>query len=97
MSLGDDFRSSADMMREAAADQAQREWHDYLEQKEYESEEAELARWQGIFRRADAEREPVWYEDRPAIDRRLFAVDGDLVEQARRDREHHDVPDGWAS
>jgi hypothetical protein len=96
MSLDDAFRSSADMVREAAADDARREYADWLAQREYESDEAELARWSGIFRRADAEREAVVYDDRPAIDRRLFAVDGDLVEQTRRDRERHDPP-GWAS
>lgn len=97
MSLDDDFRSSADMVREAAEDDERRRFADYQEQRLLESDEAELSRWRGVFRRADAEREAVHYDDRPAIDRRLFAVDGDLMEQARRDRESYDVPGGWAS
>ena len=94
MSLDDDFRSSADMVREAAEDDERRRFADYQEQRLLESDEAELSRWRGVFRRADAEREAVHYDDRP--DRRWFAVDGDLVEQARRDAERHDPP-GWAS
>lgn len=44
---------------------------------ECESEEAEEARWQRIFERQAAEMPAVHYADRPGIDRRVFAVDGD--------------------
>jgi len=80
MTLGPDFRSSADMVREAAADDAQREWAAYQEQRLLESEEAEAARWSHLMQRAAAERPPVWYEDKPGYDRRLYAVDGDVDE-----------------
>lgn len=96
MSLGDDFRSSADMVRDAAEEDARREHADYLEQREYESDEAELARWSGVFHRAAAERNAVHYDDRPAFDRRLFAVDGEIPEQTRRDTERHDFG-GWVA
>jgi hypothetical protein len=72
-----DFRSSADMVREAAADDAQQAWADYQQERLLESEEAEAARWSHLMRRAAAERPPVWYEDKPGYDRRVFAVDGD--------------------
>jgi hypothetical protein len=72
MSLDDTYRSSADMVREAAADDARRDWMDYQEQRLIESPEAEEARWQGVFARMAVERPEVVYSDRPGVDRRLF-------------------------
>ena len=97
MTLDDAYISSREAVRRGHEDDWRRREAEYQEQRLLESDEAELSRWRGVFRRADAEREAVHYDDRPAIDRRLFAVDGDLMEQARRDRESYDVPGGWAS
>ena len=97
MTIDDAHRSSADMVREAAADDAQREWNDWQEQRMLESEEAEAARWSHLMRRAAAERPPVWYSERPAIDDRCFATEGDLIEQARRDAARHGFPGGDAA
>jgi hypothetical protein len=79
MTIDDGYRSSADMVREAAADDARREWMDYQEQWLIESPEAEEARWANRFRQSAAERPGVVYDDRPGIDRRMFAVDGDVA------------------
>lgn len=87
MTLDDGFRSSADMVREAAADDARREHADYLEQREYESEEADAARWSHLMQRAAAERPVCWYDDGP--DRRLHdwraAIADGLEPDAQRD------------
>ncbi len=82
--------TAREMMRQQAADDARRDWFEYLEQKAFESPEAEEARWAHTFRQQAAEALPVHYDDRPGIDRRHFAVDGDLIEQARRDVERPD-------
>lgn len=72
------------MVRTEAEDRA-RAHAEYLEREAYESVEAEEARWTNRFRQQAAEMPEVHYDDRPGIDRRHFAVDGEIPEQARRD------------
>lgn len=77
--------TAREMMARTEAADLERQHQEYLEQQASESPEAEEARWAGIFRQQAAEMRDVHYDDRPGIDRRQFAVEGELIEQARRD------------
>lgn len=79
MTLDPAYRSSADMVREAAEADAKREYDDWQFQRMMESSETAEAQWAHRFRQSAAERPEVWYEDSPGIDRRMFAVDGDVA------------------
>jgi len=73
MTIDDSFRSSADMVREAAADDAQQEWADYCEQRLLESPETAAALWAHTLQQQAKEQPAVIYrEDKPGIDTRLF-------------------------
>ena len=73
--------------------EAEREWREQQAQDEHERDGGQ---WRSIFRRQAAEQPAVHYSERPGMDLRVFAVEGDLIEQARRDAERHDLP-GMAS
>lgn len=62
------------------------QWEEDRGIEEYESGLA----WQARFDRQQAEQQEQTWDGHH--DRRLFAVDGELVEQARRDLEHIDLP-----
>jgi len=65
----------AQAVRRQAADDARREYEDYVEERLRESPDAEAARWQHRMRQAAAEREQTRYdEDRPGIDRRMHGA-----------------------
>jgi hypothetical protein len=91
VSLDESYISNREAVERGAAADAARAKADWEEQKLLESDEAELSRWRTLFRRMAEERGEVVYRD-ATPDRRLFAVEGDLIEQARRDRERHGFP-----
>ena len=74
MTLGPDFRSSADMVREAAEEDARREFEAYQEQRLVESVEAMEAHWSRVFvqqaKELPCDRDV--YPSKPGYDRRLF-------------------------
>lgn len=79
MTLDDsDYISNREAVERGAAADAARAKADWEEQKLLESDEAELAKWRGVFRRMAEERGEVHYDDKPGLDRRLHSVDGDL-------------------
>lgn len=92
MTIDEGFVSTRELMRRTEAEDLERQRQEYLEQRDYESPEAEEARWSGIFRQQAAEMPEVHYAHRPAIDRRVFAVDGEIPEQIRRDAEDDASP-----
>ena len=92
MTIDEGYVSNAEAVRRGHEADMRRREADYQAELLLESVEAEEARRSGIFRRSAAEREEVHYEERPAIDSRMFAIEGDLVEQARRDAERHGFP-----
>ena len=91
MSLDEDVSPIVRHQREQDA-AAEREWREQQAQDEYERDGGQ---WRSIFRQQAAEMPEVHYSDR--ADRRLFAIDGDLVEQARRDAEQPQMPGGWVA
>ena len=72
-------------------DAAERDW---LEQQAIAGFEESGGAWQARHDRQQTEQPAFHYPDGP--DRRLFAVDGEIAETARRDAEHHDLP-GWVA
>ena len=92
MSLDEDLSPIVRHQREQDA-AAEREWREQQAQDEYERDGGQ---WRSIFRQQAAEMPPLVWSERPGVDARCFAVDGDLIESARRDAERHDLP-GMAS
>lgn len=76
--------SMREAIRRGAEEDAARELAEYAEQRMLEDPATEDARWRATFRRMRWERPTVHYL-RPIPDDRCFAVEGDLIEQARRD------------
>jgi hypothetical protein len=72
-------------------DAAERDW---LEQRSIADWEESGGAWQARHDRQQAEQPAFHYTDR--ADRRLFSVEGELAETARRDAEEHDLP-GWVA
>jgi hypothetical protein len=79
MTLDEGYVSTRELMERTEAEDARLARADYEEQRLIESPEAEEARWANRFRQSAAERPGVVYDDKPGIDRRMFAVDGDVA------------------
>lgn len=90
MSLDESYVSNREAVQRGHDDDERRRKADWDEQRMLESDEAMVSLWRGVFQRMDAEREAVHYLD-ATPDRRLFAIEGDLIEQARRDADPRDA------
>ena len=74
--------------------QAEQDW---LVEQDVAEHEMSGGAWDAVMAASPAHRSGEYWPDRPGIDRRCFAVDGDLIEDARRDAERHYLPGGDAA
>lgn len=65
-------------------------YRDWLVEQDVAEHEMSGGAWDGVMAASPPERSTEHWPTGP--DRRFFAVDGEIPEQARRDAEHHDVP-----
>lgn len=71
MTLDESYISQREAMRRQEDEDRARVEAEWRLREELESLDAEAARWSSLMQRAAAERPVCWYDERPAIDRRL--------------------------